>query len=94
MPFSGPKWHICPEQKIFGTKHYYYFHLPIGPFQNLKKFLHWIKSYEDVPFLGTKWSICRKLFFWGKIIDIILIFLLAPFIAQNFKKIIPEDPEL
>ena len=33
-------------------------------------------------------------FFWGKIIDIILIFLLAPFIAQNFKKIIPEDPEL
>ena len=32
MPFSGPKWPICPEQIFFGTNHYYYFHLPIGPF--------------------------------------------------------------
>ena len=36
MPFSGPKWPICPGQKSFGTNHYYYFHLPIGPF-------HWAK---------------------------------------------------
>ena len=32
VPFSGPKWPICPEQKFFGTNHCYYFHLPIGPF--------------------------------------------------------------
>ena len=31
-------------------------------------------------------------FFW-KIINIILIYLLVPFIGQNFKKILPADPE-
>ena len=31
--------------------------------QNLKKFLQRIQSYEDVPFLGPKWSICPKQFF-------------------------------
>ena len=36
MPFSGPKWPICPEQTFFGTNHYYYFRLPIGPFHCAK----------------------------------------------------------
>ena len=27
---------ICPEQIFFGTNHYYYFHLPIGPFHCAK----------------------------------------------------------
>ena len=36
----------------------------------------------------------HKLFFFLKIINIILIYLLAPFIVQNFKKILPADPEL
>ena len=27
---------ICPEQNFFGTNHYYYFHLPIGPFHCAK----------------------------------------------------------
>ena len=62
--------------------------------QNLKKFLQQIQSYEDVPFLGPKWSICPKQIFFWKIINIILIYLLAPFIVQNFKKILPADPEL
>ena len=62
--------------------------------QNLKKFLQWIQSYEDAPFLGPKWSICPKQIFFWKIINIILIYLLAPFIVQNFKKILPADPEL
>ena len=35
--------------------------------QNLKKFLQRIQSYEDVPFLGPKWSICPK-FFFGKLL--------------------------
>ena len=33
------------------------------------------------------------IFFW-KIINIILIYILAPFIVQNFRKILPLDPEL
>ena len=41
VPFSGPKWPICHEQSFFGTNHYYYFHLTIGPFHcaKLKKIL-------------------------------------------------------
>ena len=34
--FSGPKCPICHEQNCFGTNHYYYFHLPIGPFHCAK----------------------------------------------------------
>ena len=82
---------ICPEETFFGTNHYYYLHLPIGPFHcaKFKKFLLRIQSYE-----GPKWSICPKQFFFWKIINIIIIYLLAPFIVQNFKKILPADPEL
>ena len=36
--------------------------------QNLKKFLQQIQSYEDVPFLGPKWSICPKQIFFGKLL--------------------------
>ena len=36
VPFSGPKWPICPEQKIFGTNHYNYLHLPTDPFHCAK----------------------------------------------------------
>ena len=35
----------------------------------------------------------QTIFFW-EIITIILIYLLAPFIVQNLKKILPADPEL
>ena len=52
--------------------------------KNFKKFLHQIQSYKDVPFLGPKWSICPKQNFFWKIINIILIYLLTPFIVQNF----------
>ena len=95
VPFSGPKQPICPEQKFFGTNYYYYFHQPTGPFhfQNLK-FLQWIQSYEDTPFLRPKCSICPKQKCFWKINKIILIYLLAPCIVQNLKKILPADPEL
>ena len=33
-------------------------------------------------------------FLGGKIINIILIYLLAPFTVQNFKKILPADEDL
>ena len=51
----------------------------------LKKLFQWIQSYEDALFLGPKWSICPQ-FFFLKIINISLIYLLALFIVQNFKK--------
>ena len=62
--------------------------------QNLKKFLQQIQSYKDAPFLGPKWSICPKQIFFWKIINIILIYLLDPFIVQKFKKRFLADPEL
>ena len=62
--------------------------------QNLQKFLQRIQTYEDVQFLGPKWSICPQQNIFWKIISIILIYLSAPFIAQNLKKILPVDPEL
>ena len=48
--------------------------------KNFKKSLQWIQSYEDAPFLGPKWSICPKQNFFWNIINIILIYLLAPLI--------------
>ena len=96
VPFSGPKWPICPEQ-IFLVQTIiitFIYLLALFTVQNLKKFLQQIQSYEDAPFLGPKWSICPKQIFFWKIINIILIYLLAPFIVQNFKKILPADPEL
>ena len=56
--------------------------------QNFKKFLQQIQSYKDVPFLGPNCSIAspppKKIIFVWKINNIILIYLLAPFIVQNF----------
>ena len=44
-------------------------------------------------FWAQNGSFAQTKFFW-KIIDIILMYLLAPFILQTFKKILPVDPEL
>ena len=66
---------------------------PLSFCKILKKPLELIQSYEDAPFLDPKWSICPKQNFFWKII-IVLIYLLAPFIAQNFKKSFPVNPEL
>ena len=89
--FSGPKSPIWHEQNFFGTNHYsiitFIYLLALFMVQNLKKFLQQTQSYEDVPFLGPKWSICPKQILFWKIINIILIYLLAPFVVQNFKKV-------
>ena len=61
----------------------------------LKKFLQQIQRYEYASLLGCKWIICPKqCFFLKKIIKIIFIYLLAPFILQNKKKILSPNPEL
>ena len=75
------------------TNRYYYFHLPIGPF-HCAKFEK--NSYRDPELWGCAnfgCAIChKKIFFWK--INIILIYLLAPLIVQNSKRILPADPEL
>ena len=98
-----PKMSIRPEQFflvqtiiITFIYHYYYFHhLPFHCTKLKKKFLRWIQSYVDAPFLGPKWSICHKqIFFWKKIINILFIYQQVPFIKQNFQKSFAVDPEL
>ena len=59
--------------------------------QNLKQFLQWILGYEGAPFLGPN-SPFAPIFFWK--INIIPIYLSAPFIEQNVKKILLMVPEL
>ena len=56
---------ICLVQTIIIT-----FIYPLALFivQNLKKFLQWIQSYEDVPSLGPKWSICPTQIFFEKLL--------------------------
>ena len=96
VSFWGPKWPIFHEQNFFGTNHYYYFHLLIGPFHcaKFKKILTADPELWGCAILGPKMVHLPQTFFFWKIINIILIYLLAPFIVQNFKKILPADPEL
>ena len=89
VPFSVPKYPNLSWTKIFGTKHYH-FHLPIGLFQ-WRKFLK--NSYNESRIMRMHhfWTqngpfAPNKKFFLKKIINIIFIYLLAPFIVQNFKK--------
>ena len=70
VPFSGPKWPICPEQNFFGTNHHYYFHLPIGLLHcaKFKKILTADPELKYVPIFGPKWPICPKQNFFGKLL--------------------------
>ena len=72
VPFLGPKWPICPEQNFFGTNHYYYFHLPIGPF-HCTKFLK--NSYREPRVMRMHYFWAQnssfapnKFFFWKKLL--------------------------
>ena len=72
---------------FFGTNHYYYFHLPIGLF-HCGKFLEILTTDPELwgcSIFGPKMVHLPQIFFW-KIINIILIYLLAQFTVQNFKK--------
>ena len=48
--------------------------------QNLKKFLQQIQNFDNALFFGPKMVHSSQIFF-GKIITIILVYLLAPFIV-------------
>ena len=64
VPFSGPKWPICPDQIVLVQTIITTFIYLLALFivQNFKKFFKQIQSCEDVQFLGPKWSICPKFF--------------------------------
>ena len=88
---------MTPEQIFFGTNHYYYLHLPIAPF-HCAKFLKKFYSRSRVMRMHHFWAqngpyASNNFFFFWKIINIILICLLAPFIVKNFIKILPADLE-
>ena len=54
--FRGPKWFIWHEGNVFGTNHYYYFHLPTGPFHcaKFKKILTADPELWGCAIFGTK----------------------------------------
>ena len=85
MPFSFTKWLF---QKIFGKNHQYYFHLPIDPFQCVKFQKHYsnITRVTKMHFWAQNGLFAPSKNFLGKIIYIIFIYLLAPFIVKTFKK--------
>ena len=95
VSFSRPKWPICHEQNLFGTNHYYYFHLTIDPFHCAKfnKILTADPELWGCTIFWPKMVHLPQNYFW-KIINIILVYLLVPFIGQNFEKILPVDLEL
>ena len=55
----GPKMGNLSWTNFFGTNHWYYFHLPIGPFHCAKfeKFLTADPELRECAILGPKWSI-------------------------------------
>ena len=65
VPFSDPKWPICPEKIFFGTNHYYYFHLSVGPFHcaKFKKILTAHPELGGCPILGPKIVHLPQIFF-------------------------------
>ena len=71
VPISGPKWTICPKQNFFGTNHYCYFHLPIGPF-HCAKFKKMSYSGSRVMRMHHFWTkngpFAPKNFFWKKLL--------------------------
>ena len=69
--------------KFFGTNHCYW---SFSLCKILKDSYNRSRINDDASFLGPKWSIYRKQMFFWKIIPIILIYLLVPFIVQNFLK--------
>ena len=56
VPFSGPKYPNLSWAKFFGTNHYYYYHLPIGPF-------HWAKFKKNSY---SRSKVMRMRNFWAQ----------------------------
>ena len=76
-----------PQTRIFSNEPLTSLPCTISPIHCAKiskKLLEQIQRYEDGPFWGPKWSICHKqAFFFGKIINIIFIYLWNNFTLPN-----------
>ena len=78
---------IVLNKFFFGTNHYYYFHLPTGPFHcaKFKKFFTANPGLRKCTIFGSFQMVhLPQTTFFLKIIDIILTYLLAPFIVKKF----------
>ena len=84
VPFSVPRWTICPEQIFFGTNHNYYFHLPIGLFHcvQFKKILTADPELCGCAIFGAKMVHLPQIFFLK--INITLIYLSLCKILKKF----------
>ena len=89
--FSSPIWPICHEQEFFGTNITTYW--PFSLCEILKNSYSRSRVMKMHHFGPKMVPLPQTIFFW-KIINIILIHLLAPFIVHSFKKILPANPEL
>ena len=69
VSFLSLKWAICLEQKFFGTYHYHYFHLPIGPFHcaKFKKIYTVDPELQGCTIFGSK-MVHLPQFFFGKLL--------------------------
>ena len=98
MPFSGPKWSVCPEQNLFCYKPLLLLSSTYWPLSLCKIYKNSYRGSRVMRmhhFWGQNSPFAPNKFFWGILYHSrIVAYLLAPFIVQNFKKIIPADPEL
>ena len=72
---------ICPEQNFLVQTIIitFIYLLAFSIVQNFKKFLQRMKSYEDVSFLGQKWSIYPRQRFFGKLLILFSATYYSPF---------------
>ena len=57
--------------------------------QNLKEILQWIQNDDDAPFLGPKWSIYLKYFFFSENLLMSLVYFIHSYLhARNKSQIL------
>ena len=63
--------------------------MALSTVRNLKKTLQWIQNYDDAPFLGLKWSIYLKQFFFSENLLMSLVILIHAYLhAKNQSQIL------
>ena len=95
--FQSQNTPICPEQRFLVQNIIMFIYLlALFNGENFKKILTVNPGLWGYIIFGPKMVHLpqTKKFFLKKIINIIFIYLLAPFIVQNFKKSLTADPEL
>ena len=107
MPFSGPKWFLCPKQFFLGTNHYSCFHLPVGPFhcanfakhfysgsKVLRMHLFWAQNAPFLPSPSPPPPQKKKIISFFENYYYHFHLPISPFHCAKFQKILFADPEL